>query len=180
MTTWILIMFGAVLVLALWHFIYDGILSPTLRLAVRYRLFAVRDELRSLRYREPALGAECFELFHDYINTAIELVPALSISLISEAERALRDDPQLRHRIEERVRVMDSCSVPGAQEIRHKAFLLARQALIINAGSWLIWLVPIALILHLIRSIPKLLAVPAREIANVAPASFRPAGLAAA
>jgi len=170
MITW---MFIALLALALWHFICDGILAPSLRLRIRYRLFAVRDNLRALQGQESQVSAEVFHVLHENINTAIELVPALSVSLISTAERVFRDDPDLREWVEARVRIVDSCSIEEVQDVRTRMIALVRDALIVNTAGWLIWVIPIAGILHLVRSIPKLVVLPIQKIQDVAPTSFQ-------
>ena len=54
MTTTILVL----LALAVFHFVYESILAPSLRLSLRFRLFALRDEARQLKI-------ECVDSLND-------------------------------------------------------------------------------------------------------------------
>ncbi|UCE59291.1 MAG: hypothetical protein JSU63_17840 [Phycisphaerales bacterium] len=171
MITAILIL--VLIVLALWHFVCDGIMAPSLRLRVRYKLFAIRDSLRALQSRDSEIGSGVFRMLHENINTAIELVPALSVSLIVKAEQRFREDPELREWVDARVKILDSCPIEEVHVIRDRMNTLVRDALFINAAGWLIWLVPIAGIFHLVRSIPKVVVLPIQKLQDVAPTSFQ-------
>ncbi len=58
--------------LAILHFIYEGIILPSIRLNLRYKLFVLRDELRSLRH-EVAIVVGFFQKIFSLVKDIVSL-----------------------------------------------------------------------------------------------------------
>jgi hypothetical protein len=66
------ILLSVMMLLTLAHFIYESIVAPSLRLKIRYDLFALRDELRFLKIkRGSSLDDKHYVYLQDSINTMI-------------------------------------------------------------------------------------------------------------
>lgn len=135
----------AITLLAIFHFIYDGIIAPSLRLEARYELFALRDQLRELKKeRGNHLADKHFTHLQDTINTMLANLAQFDVGTIYLIEQEFKRDKDLKKRIDARIRVMDDCTDPDAREIRKKALWIGGKATAVNSGAWFLYLLPIA------------------------------------
>ena len=156
--------------MAVFHSVYEGIIAPSIRLSLRFRIFALRDRLRNLRVNAQ-VDDRVFELLHQRTNTAIRLLPNMTVSTVVEAGRAFEADAELRRRADKWTATLDQCKVKEVQEIRDgidNNLLLAFAA---NSVGLLIWMLPIVFAALCIRRITavikELLSVPERDIDRV-------------
>jgi len=64
---------------------------------LRFRLFALRDRLRKLKDEQPEeVSNQVFNLTQDTINSAILLMPHISITELRRFRRRFEADPRLR------------------------------------------------------------------------------------
>lgn len=159
--------------LAAIHFVYDGIIAPSLRLDLRFRLFKLRDQVRVLRIDQGhQFTEEAYEILEGTINCAIRVLPWTNMELFWEAQRAVDGDPKLRAAIDERSRILDSCNFPEVQEIRHEINRIGMTAFQVNSAGWFIYLFPLAvwfaLFARMKALIQELLLVPQAKIESLA------------
>lgn len=168
------------LVLVLWvgavyHYFTEAILAPSLRALLRFELFRMRDRLRSLR-ADGQLDLESFDDVHAFLNTAIRLVPAISVSAMAESQRAIESDPALRNRIELRLARLESLANPEARELARSACRTVYRSLLVNSAGWFVWLVPIAFVVFSFQRaydlIKRLLTIPESDIPRIFPTSL--------
>jgi hypothetical protein len=157
------------------HFVYESILAPSFRLKLRFDLFALRDELRRLKIeRDSGLNDEHFEYLQGSLNTLISVLYRFDFATLNAVERETRRDPEVKARIERRVRVLDDCIVVECQSIRSRTLRIAVMALGVNNGVACLYLLPIFLcatgLSQLKRIIKESLSLRAPEIARYAPA----------
>jgi len=134
------------IIAAFLHFIYESILAPSLRLKLRFELFALRDELRLLKIDcDRHLDDRCFEHFQASLNTLIRVLHRIDIATLAAVERELRANPELREQIEARSRMLDDCNIPQVREIRYRSLQVAVKAFAVNSGGWAIYLLPLVL-----------------------------------
>lgn len=131
--------FVVMLGLALWHFVYEGIIAPSRRFAIRLDSFALRDEVRS-RMIERSSGSEEFADVEQAINTTISLCAYLSWIDLIMFKRAIEQDPKLKAAIEERRCRLEGYEFTG--ELQQRSVLLVVKALTANSGGWLVFVVP--------------------------------------
>lgn len=146
MEIWVLVLIG----LAVWHFIYEGIIAPSLRMVLRHKMFRLRDDVRRLRADYPdQVSEEVFSLMQSLINNAITLVHQINFIVLLRFKK----DEVIDHRIDDRNRLIAECPKDEIREIREKAATYLAIAFGINHGGWVIYLVPILIILICSRTI---------------------------
>ncbi len=135
-----------VIAFAIWHWWYEAILAPSLRLDFRFRLFKLRDEARELKmHLGNKLDDRHFHYLQDSINNAIRLLPRMDIAMLVTVARRMEHDADLRARIAARSKILDDCKFPEAADIRKRANEVLGFVLSTNGGGWIPYLVPIAL-----------------------------------
>lgn len=128
-----------------WHFIYDGIILPSLRLKMRFELFAMRDELRVLSTtHEKHLDEDVFLILHDGINSTLNRLHALTLSTLARVDRAVEENDEIRERIEIRAKKVNSCYLSEIQDIDKHLGSVIERAFFLNAAGWVAYLLPIA------------------------------------
>ncbi|AYB34816.1 hypothetical protein [Chryseolinea soli] len=171
-------LFVTLVIICLWHFIYEGILLPSIRLKLRFELYALRDGLRDLKINENHKFKDSeFDHLHDIINGMLEVLPVLNINFVRRMIRAEESDPDLKDVIEQRRRAIESCSIGGVREIYHELSVLMNYAVFANSFCMLIYLIPVFLIqnvfLHAKRSIDRLTLTPVDTLHQLAsPSKF--------
>jgi len=142
MGTLLLTCFGLVIL----TFIYCGIISPTIRLRLRYRLFELRDRLRGIMQTRPdGVSQEQIDLLHSGINNAIKALPSIDFSTYYYMNKRLDGDESLRREIDKRISLLNSCNSKDFQELRKETIDALEGAFITNVAMWFLLLVPIAL-----------------------------------
>ena len=149
MLTYVILGLGAI---ALWHFIYDGIILPSIRWALRNRLFELRDRIRMLAIKDEVQNCEeayCF--VHDSVNVFLTRLHLLTISQAVEISRAIARDAKLRSRIQKRIDMIERCQNQEITDAFQKMDCVLRIALIANSGTWFLYVIP-AFVVFLLMS----------------------------
>lgn len=136
------------------HFIYDGIILPSIRQHLRNKLFELRDELRWLKIN--GIGHadnQAFELVHDAINTLANRLPMLTLTVKESCRREIHNNSQLQQAIERRINVMKHCENAEIQRIYTDMNRIIDRAFIANAGGWLIYIVPIVILFGTLKKL---------------------------
>lgn len=171
----------AFLVFALWHFVCEAILAPSLRLKLRFDLFILRDRVRELKIENAhAFRDKHFHYLQDSINTLLALLARFDIATMERIESEMKRNPELQKRAEERSRTLDDCTLEEANKIRYQTLRLASVALALNSGGWFLYVVPPLAIVAMWfglssyvssfkRRIKAIIAIPQSELDKVAP-----------
>lgn len=139
---------------AIFHFVYESIIAPSLRLELRFELFRLRDEVRLLKIESLRAEGETSEFmerhFHelqDSINSLICLLFRFDLMTVCAISEEIGRDAELKRRVEARSQILDDCVLPEVLAIRGKQFRIAMKALAVNSGPMLVWLALPALFL---------------------------------
>jgi hypothetical protein len=135
------------IILAVVHFVYEAILAPSFRLQLRFKLFALRDELRRFKIEErPALrDDDVYRMLQGSINNGLSLLHRTDLATVLRADRRLKEDPQLNKILQKRLRLQ--ASLDGeAKAIHSRIVKLFGLALLVNNGVWILYLLPIAVV----------------------------------
>jgi hypothetical protein len=164
-------------VLALMHFIYEGILAPSLRASCRLKLFALRDRLRNLKMEErERLSDEVFFDLQRSINFSVGRLRQIDLRLVKSANDAFERDEKLRKRAERRIAMFEACPIAELHQIIDEYFDILDNVVLINSGAWLPYLVPafIAFVLKesVQSAIKNVFSLPDNEIEKIAPPDF--------
>lgn len=150
-----------VVVISIFHFVYEGIILPSIRLYFRNRLFILRDKLRSIYINEKNnIDHESFNLIHDSLSSLISRLHYLSVSVIVDIQKEYTTNPEFRKKIARREMLIEKCKHEEINSIIREVNGIVKKTIIANCGAWFIYLIPIAICVHSI----KLLSQIAKEI----------------
>lgn len=164
------------LVVAVLHAVYEGIVLPSVRLRLRYRLFALRDELRRVKIAQgSALSEKVFVQMEDSMNSSLRFLHMFDLRTVVMVDRAMSSDARLREIVEARLRLLDQCEIVELREIRSRHGAVLRWALIANNGAWFLYVIPLLafmLVLHSLRRVARALgSLPEKEMGRIIPAN---------
>lgn len=142
------ILFFTLIILAFWHFLWEGVLAPGFRQHARYRLFTLRDELRSL-YMDKRIPKNIYHAMQRLLNNAIDRPSKIDLLALYSASKDLQD-PEIRAEVESEVKKLhDAIQDAGCEElvkIRTKSHRYFGILLLVNCGSWLFYVIPLLLL----------------------------------
>jgi hypothetical protein len=168
--------------LALLHFIYEGIIAPSLRLKLRFELFRLRDGLRLLKVDRPEdVSDQAFRALQEVINNSLRILHRADIATVWQAHRKIADDPKLARLRDNRVRVLRDELNDTTRQIYAQQTKLFALALLVNNGMLVLYLSPLALVAvfcillgsvtgSVIRKLMDIVYIPENQIENVVPA----------
>lgn len=137
-------------VAALAHFVYESILAPSLRLKLRFKLFALQDQLRILKICNDAeLDDKHYRYLEKSPHSLIRMLHRIDLATLASSELAYQRDPKFRERVTERSRILDDCAVDQAKQIRAESLRIATKALVVNSGAAFVLFFPITLLMFL-------------------------------
>ena len=140
-------------ILALATWIYQGILLPSFRQCLRFKLFRLRDQTRNLvivgKLKE---DSAVFNHLHGSLNVLIKAVPGFDFAFVSSIDT---DNPAAKDRVEN-IKKLFSESIPEVQEIFDKAVSVMAWALIANSLFWFNWILLAAIPIAIPQGIWKL------------------------
>lgn len=144
------------IIVSLFHFIYEAIVLPSIRQHYRNRLFALRDRLRSIYINQKdAIDYEIFNLIHDSLSNFINRIHTLTISTEAEFVRMYNTDENFRKIIDKRRTMVDGCEHKELKRIVEQANAILKRSFIANAGAWFIYIIPIVLMAHFFQKISR-------------------------
>lgn len=151
-------LFFVLVLLAFWHFFYEGILAPSLRHGLRYEFFSLRDELRFQKVNDlRGKDLRAFKVLDQSICNIISSMSFISIGNYYRLKRDFGHDEKLREESKKRSALIQSSE--KMRVIDEKMNKLAMIALLINNGSVLVLLMPLlilgVLIIYLRSQISK-------------------------
>jgi len=140
MTTFIILLS----IIALFHFVYEAIIAPSLRMHFRNKLFVLRDEIRSVRMDGVHPDDEkAFWYTHDGINSFLSRLPLLTISARVKATLAYAEDADLQTLMKERRAMLANCKDERIRDIFERTSHLLEEVFVVNMGAWAIYVLPI-------------------------------------
>ncbi|MEB2401359.1 MAG: hypothetical protein OZ927_17630 [Alcaligenaceae bacterium] len=141
------------MILSVYHYVIQTAIIPSLRSTLRYKAFALRDEIRELKIEHgKSMPDSIFHDLQDSINFIISEIWRINIINIIVADKSLREDKEAENRIKQKIVMLDSCELSQVHEIRRKMAMISMQALTVNMLGWWVYIVPIALAASLYKS----------------------------
>lgn len=162
-----------IITLALFHFIYEGIIAPASRMKIRNNLFKLRDELRAYHASGEVVDDEVFEIIHGGINNFINRVNSVNFAAQRKLNNQLKQDPTLKKKLQILSKKIDESADEELKRIDSEATKYIAKAFIVNHGAWLVYIVPFVFVLFTFSSVKnlaqKLFLVPKQQINSIAP-----------
>ncbi|HEY2347028.1 MAG TPA: hypothetical protein VGH80_14305 [Xanthomonadaceae bacterium] len=143
-----------IIFMAFAHFIYDGIIAPTIRRKLHGDLYAARDELRRLH-----AAGECpddaYEIFDNGIEQFLHHLSAITITSQLRFRRRYQNDAKLRALVDGRIAVLRRCKTPALHALSKELDRVTSAAFLSNMGVWFLYLVPIAVAAAMINVVKR-------------------------
>jgi len=156
------------------HFVYEGIIAPSLRLKWRCDLFALRDRLRRLKCEHPdELTDEVFIPMQRSLNRSIALLHRVNVVVLHRASLQYQHSQSLIEQSAKFGTALEACPLDEVREIRQKSLDILLHALQVNHGGAYLYVVPIALGValgqKLVASIEKAIKLPEKDFEQIMP-----------
>lgn len=146
------ILFLLMLAAALVHFIYEGIIAPSLRMRLRNEMFVLRDELRALKITDDdRCSDDVFAIAHNGINQYINRLHWLTISFMADFTKAHRN-PEFRKEVKRRRDLVSHSPCHEVQHIVLRGNKVLENAFFVNSAITFAYFVPIILVIELLAS----------------------------
>lgn len=133
---------------AAWHYIYEAIIAPSVRMQLRMKLFELRDRLRWLKHNDSNLSNEAFMIMQDAINNGIAFMSVLGIISFEYIRKDIARDESLRKRIDKRYECLVKNDSEEMQDIYHELAIVMYRSIAINSGGWLAFVIPVACLVY--------------------------------
>jgi len=166
--------------LSIWHFVYESLVAPTIRLHLKNRLFAIRDELRkvdvqSLSHEE----VRAFNFVHTGINNFINRLPNITISNMFKVQLELIRNVNKKKMLDDHVQSVLNCRNQNILTAFSNTNSVIENAFIANMGAWFIYILPIALLMGALKKmsslLPEIVMFPSKDVDRLIPGKARPA-----
>jgi hypothetical protein len=134
----------ALLAIALWHWIYESLVAPSLRQSLRRELEQLQQDLREAQ--RDSLCLEELQMLEESVRALDLLLEKFDAVTVGVVAAEMRRDPALRERAEARGRILDGSGSPIVRRVRRRTLEVAARAVTVNSGGWCIFVVPLALV----------------------------------
>lgn len=147
-------------IVSAWHFIYDGIIAPSIRLHLRNKLFILRDELRLAKIDGiSSQDEDAFWFVHEGINNFINRLPNLTIEKARSIALSYRQNEHHSRLLDEHIFAVENASDSRITGIFRKTNSVIEATFITNMGGWFIYLIPIAIIFSFMTRLSNLASI---------------------
>lgn len=151
----ITMLFFTLCAFAAFHFIYERILQPSLRLSFRNELFEIRDMVRNeiISGSLSAKDMKAAVLIHDGLNNTINRLHFLTIGNKIRAEINFSRNPEIRERVNKHAKVLFACENEKLLEAVADSVRVMDKALIANNFPLILYAAPLVLSFMLVGKV---------------------------
>lgn len=136
----------ALFVLSILHFVYESIIVPSQRMAIRDELFQIRDQLRNNYSEYNSDDRKAFDILHNRgINHCLNNLSLYTLLTQIKIYIALERNQELKEELESQVKTVKNASHSMIHDSFNKYSKLVEKAHMLNSGGWFFYLIPIAL-----------------------------------
>lgn len=139
------------IILAVWHYMYEGMIAPTLRLKYKHKLFELRDELHEVKLIDKENKKVLF-IIEDGINHMIDRMDTLTLSSIWKAKKIYENIPEVKQEIEILRSAINQCDNSSLKGIDKRLNKIGRKILRVNSGGLTLYLIPIYIGFYIIAT----------------------------
>lgn len=137
----------------LWHFVYEAIIAPSLRLSLKFDYDKLKDELWMLRYENHVeLNNEVFQLLESKIEGGIDSLGSLNIVSAARIYYSSKNDATAEKEIQKRNQLIKSCKL-DLSELERNIIRNFGKSIAINSGALALYLIPFIVLYKLIEAI---------------------------
>jgi hypothetical protein len=136
------------IILAIMHYIIETVIIPTARIELQYKLFAIRDNLRMMKFKNKIKNETLYNIMDSLMCKSIKFLPFINLSILLH----FLYDNKMNN-------IKENNSLDNIPEEFHfiinENMKVVYKAFVINSISWLIYLFPILLVYLIFRLITK-------------------------
>ena len=141
---------------AIYTFVLDGIIAPTIHDHLQNRVYATRDVIRRMRQDQPEkINDAVFQVAESTANAAIRVIPIATIGMLVRARRRCERDAALSDSVAHDSRLISECELPISGAIAQLYYRIT-QAVVVNSSNWSVIVIPVFLIFKAVRKLSKL------------------------
>ncbi|MFY0631111.1 MAG: hypothetical protein JXR05_12070 [Flavobacteriaceae bacterium] len=139
--------FYILLGLALWHFAYESVIAPSIRFELRFKYFKLRDELRCINFQELSKeGKKAVDTLDELICYLINSNSSITFGNYMLLKKN-KSDEEILENSNSFDTILKEADNNRIIEIEKELRGLASKALLVNHGSWGLYLaIPITLL----------------------------------
>jgi len=145
--------FYVLVFLSIFHFFYESVLAPSLRHGLRYDFFALRDQLRNINI-DNKLTKKDKQIYESLDNSICHMIDSMSFVSIGNYYilKNKHKGFDVESEVDKKLAFIESADNKNLISIHEKMGAIGGQALVINNGAWILYLI-VPLIILLIISI---------------------------
>ncbi len=134
--------------IAIWHFIYESLIAPNLRLKIRHDLFVERDKLYAIKISDDIneVDKKAIEIIDQNIKFMKVRMSEITLNSLIQFKKLYESDEKLRSKIDNIELKINSSKNTNIKKIDKKLSRIATNAFLINSGGWLMYLLPFAIV----------------------------------
>jgi len=124
-------------------FVWEAIIAPSIRLQLRFQMFAERDRLRALHAAvNSGVDSEVFDYAHQYVNAGINCIHIGNVFLLVKAQMEFRRNKALQEQMDAIVRLFDRSNNAELRSIRNRVLKIGIWAVLVNSTVVIIIAIP--------------------------------------
>jgi hypothetical protein len=133
--------------LSFWHFAYEGMIAPSLRMQLRFDFFKLRDRLRNLKIEHTTdLNDNVYSCIDFSINQSLIHMQLVNLVNVFSIYYHYKHDEEMKHLTDKKITIIQNCSMHEIKEIDATIIKLNAKSFLINSGAWAIYILPIVLL----------------------------------
>ena len=138
--------------LIFWHFIMEGIVAPTIRSGLRYKLFELRDKLRNQKMDFPdSVHPEMFKFLDEGINNSIKGLSDMTLYSLWQARKVLKSlGGQEFQEYNSHVQQILNSENQIVREVYRTTYKISFETLLVNSIVMVPYLLPILFLLPIV------------------------------
>ena len=166
-------LFYILIILAVWHFVYEAILLPSIRWNLRNELFALRDRLRNVVIENQKYDKTVFDLVHNGLNNYINRLHWVDLRFEFKFRKILKNNPAIRKEVEQNLQKIEESKNQEIKAVFYQTKSILWRAFAANIGGFLFYLIPLVFIVFsiekLLNIILKTILAPTKLVREFAP-----------
>ena len=133
-----------IIAFALGHLMYESIIAPNKRMALRAELLMIQIELHQMDIEK--LNDNDKAVYHMVsVANLMTRLPKIDISLIQEMKKRYDTDSKLRERLEKRHKMVLATESAELKSLLNRSQNVIADAFKVNSGAWAMWIIPITM-----------------------------------
>lgn len=134
-----------IIAFAVGHLVYESIIAPNKRMALRAELLMIQIELHQMETEKLNENDKVvYHMVNESVANLMTRLPKIDLSLIQEMKKQYENNIKLRERLEKRHKMVLATENTELKLLLHRSQSVISEAFKANSGAWVMWIIPIA------------------------------------